>query len=172
MNLAVTLFLFVVLLTITWEDFQYRAVHWILFPLLFVGLTWLGLKNTSEEAWLMSTVANLCFLMIQFLGLWLYLTIKNGHIINPFKQDIGLGDVFLWVCIVVVFSPANFILFQVTSMFCALVLIMIFRLLGLKGYFKTVPLAGLQALILLVVLILDISKVLEMHNDMIFETLL
>lgn len=96
------------------------------------------LKNTS---------LNMGFLALQLAFLGIYFTIKKVSFRDFFKQYMGLGDILFFIVLAV---GLGFPLFPVF-----LILSLIFSLILGAMFFKksTVPLAGIQALLLLVFIV-------------------
>lgn len=69
---------------------------------------------------------------------------------------LGWGDVLFLLAISFYFSPFNYILFYVLSLLIVLIYTVITGLIDNKGKQLEIPLAGLQALILCMILILSI----------------
>jgi len=83
------------------------------------------------------------FILVVFFGLWLYLSLKQGQLINPLKNHIGLGDVLFFIAITPLFSLKNYMLFFITGMLLSLILSGLFTKKN-----RMIPLAGILALYL------------------------
>jgi len=132
---------------IFWEDMRYRAVHWSLFPLLAVMLT--GTYLTSHDGLntlIMNAGSNIAFLVLQFILITLYFSIRQKSRVNVFNNLIGWGDVLLLLAICFYCSLLNFIGFYLLSLLLILAGWITYRLIFSKGS-KQIPLAGLQALL-------------------------
>lgn len=139
----------IILAAIAWQDFKYKAVYWWLFLLLLVALAIakIGLTDSSQ----MSTdlLYNSAFLALQMFVLSLYFSFKERKWINIFNGYFGLGDLFFLLSIAPYLSFVNYIFFYLLSLFVAIVL----------NFFKKgnteIPLAGQQALALLLAMMAD-----------------
>jgi len=135
-----------VLLAIAAQDFKYRAVSWYLFPVLIAFLC-----AYVYPFDVIDIVINIGFILLVFALLTLWFSLLHGRPLNLFKEHLGLGDVLFLLCLSVYFTPANFFLFYL----CSLILICIgtgFYFLIRKAEQFTVPLAGLQGMILMILM--------------------
>ncbi len=146
MELLITIVLSASLLLISYQDFKDRAVWWWLFPLVMI----MGVgKGWSPDDYFISIGFNLGFLLIQWLGLSLYFSVKHREWTNIIDRQLGLGDVLLLLGLATVFSPINFLLFYIVSIVFSLIIAIAF---GWHKQGKTIPLAGLQAICWIIVL--------------------
>jgi len=121
------------------QDMRSRAVYWLLFPVLtalFIVLT--GFSVVA--------VINIVFLLVQFLLVSAYFSIKKRRWVNVMKGLLGWGDMLFLLSIAFYLSVLNFIFFYIASL--------LFVLLFAARY-KHIPLAGLQALLFAVLLTTD-----------------
>jgi len=124
------------------QDLKFRAIHMTLpIAVLALGL-FIYFKNEHHY---MGLVYNLLFLMITFLGLYIYLSLKKRDFKNPFKEAMGMGDILFFIAVVPLFSTHNYILFFITGMIFSIIGFMIIRMFVKTEY---VPLAGLLAMYL------------------------
>lgn len=135
---------------LAWEDFRYRMVHLWWYIILAIGLAGLVLMQGNYGEWLLTTVINLLFVLILLLILTIYFSVKERKLVNLFDRHLGWGDVLFFLVITPYFSLIQYILFTVASLIIALLLTpIIFRL---QGKNRHVPLAGIQAICLVVYL--------------------
>ncbi|MBI5541218.1 MAG: prepilin peptidase [Bacteroidia bacterium] len=146
--------LFTLLLITAYQDFKWREIHWIIIPFLAISLIFYSIQESTLIEVLNNSLINLSIVLIQFLFVTIWFSIKSKKLVNILRQHIGLGDWLFFVCLCLAFSPINFILFLVSAFILSL-LIHLITLLILKTTEKTVPLAGLVATILLGVLIIE-----------------
>jgi len=142
-KLLLEVVLIVLLLLVFIQDMKSRSIHVIL-PLLIAG-TGVYFFVTAKSP-LHIVAYNLTFLLITFVGLYLYLCLKARKFSNPF-HSIGLGDILFFIAIVPFFSTHNYILFFITGMLFSIIA---FALLTTKSKSKYVPLAGFLALYMIV----------------------
>lgn len=136
-----------VLAFMVFQDFRYRGITWYLFPLLAILLVFSARGNFS----LFDAGLNLGFVILLVLLLTCYFSLRNGRLLNILAGFLGFGDILLLVCIGVYLPVLVFVLFYAGSLLLILV--------GTGTYLKfrsaagyTVPLAGLQALLLIPVI--------------------
>jgi hypothetical protein len=141
------------LLPICYQDFSRRSVHWIYFPLLTVaGIFYSLLFTHSLSQLLTNTLCNSAFLLLQFGILKLYFVITRGSATRLLDNKIGWGDILFLLAAGFFFSPGSFILFYLLSLSFSLIFaVVMIRLKPAK--YRTVPLAGLQALALSMLLL-------------------
>ncbi len=154
--LILQLFLLMILVLMAWQDFKFRAIYWWLFPLLLVGLLWLKIDGGEQATIPFNLLTNGLFLSAQFLLLSLYFSIKERKWVNLFKAYFGLGDLLFLLCLTVYFSFLNYILFYIATLFLVILITVLTRLLSLKAN-TTIPLAGWQALMLCLLMLLELS---------------
>jgi len=141
----------ILLLIIAWQDFKTRTVYVFLFALLFISALFLQYLRCgfSEEAYV-HIALNTSVVCMQLLVLYGYLKIVRK--IN-FFDGMGLGDVFFYICIIPMLSVPVFIFFNISSLVFAL---LIYTLAGKKIHMESgaIPLAGIQAVTLLLTIII------------------
>jgi hypothetical protein len=154
------------LLGVLVQDILWRKVYVLVFPvmaLLFVIAAFLNGRQLAEVV--MTSLINLSFLVLQFLLLSVYFFIKNKRRVKLTGTQLGLGDIFFLLTIIVYFSALNFILFYVTSLIMSLLLWFIWRWLAANPG-RHIPLAGLQALIMIGFLGWDfLERSVDLTND-------
>ncbi|SNR15446.1 conserved membrane protein of unknown function [Tenacibaculum jejuense] len=143
------LYLFI-LITIFFEDFKERKVH-VFLLLTFVLLGGIVFyQNTFLELYLLSITLNFSFLLFLILCLWGYTKFKLKL---PFFSAIGLGDLLFFTGLAVAFPTINFLILFVSSLLFSLLLFVIMKS---RMKYKTVPLAGFQAIFLFLILLLNL----------------
>lgn len=143
MDTAFQILIILLLALVFFQDLKLRAIHIVLpiFILIFGLLCYV--RNGYP---LIGLLYSAIFLILTFVGLYAYLSIKNRVFTNPFKKNMGVGDILFFVSILPFFSTYNYILFFITGMLFSIV-----GFLVIKIFSKTdlVPLAGLLALYLI-----------------------
>lgn len=140
-----------ILLAVAYEDFYYREVKWIFFPAL--GLLLVFCRGLIVEYFLV----NLLFLIFLLGSGFCYLFFKTGKISNPFASYFGLGDLLFLMALATWFHPVFFVLFNVLSLLIALILHYILHSLSkLYRRHESVPLAGIQSLCFLLLLVMTL----------------
>lgn len=132
------------LLLIFAQDLRSRSVYWFLFPVL----TALFMLLTFSHAYAWPTVLiNIGFLLLQFLLVSVYFSVKRGRRVNITAGLLGWGDLLFLLSIAFYLSVLNFLFFYIASL--------LFVLLFAAKRYKHIPLAGLQALLFLIFLATD-----------------
>lgn len=153
-----------ILLYIAYQDFKERAVTWFLFPIVFIlGIIQVVLANEYWTEVLMS----LSFVMIIFLSLTIYYSIKYRKLHVIIDQELGLGDVLFLLILPLFMSSIYFLTFFVLS---NLVAVMVFGLILIKER-NRIPLAGVQALMLALVLLLTSALNLSLYDSQLILSL-
>lgn len=140
---------------IFYQDMRYRAVYWICFPVLAVMLLALKYSLAGFSEGLTDAGYGLLFLLIQLFFLWIYFSLKKKKIVNIASDYLGWGDILFLIAITFYLSPGNYVLFYISS----LILVLIYAICG--GYLqekeenKHIPLAGLQAGLLGLLMVTD-----------------
>ncbi|WP_292939378.1 hypothetical protein [Mucilaginibacter sp. 44-25] len=132
------------------QDVQSRSISWPLFPMLgLCGLViQLRLAYPAGEI-IRFTLLNLAFLILQYLCVRLYFRLARGRQTKVIDALIGCGDLLFLLCVAFILPTATFIIFYAASLFFILIGWALYRWLRSNGN-KHVPLAGLQALLLLI----------------------
>lgn len=119
------------------QDVKYRGVHWSVFLALLVctaifrsGLNWndLGL--------------NLMFLTFLLSALTLYLSLKQGHIVDITRGFFSWGDILFLVAITPLFEWRMFMLIFTVGTFACVLVHMIIQLIKRED---SIPYAGYMA---------------------------
>jgi hypothetical protein len=162
MNLIWNLGFGLLLIFIIVEDFRFRAISWWSFPLLVIAA--MGIEYWNLK--LHDIIVNSCFTFIQLIMLSLYFSIKEKKVINITRDYLGWGDILLWIISCLLFSPLNFLLFFMGSLVFTMIIVAFWKLTKIKPVMSTVPLAGIQAMALLLVLIVTIyADKISFRND-------
>ena len=156
----------IVSLVIAYQDFKYRANSWFLFPILFIQVLIIGLiNNASCKEFFLSTASNIFILVIQFLVVKIYFSVRKGRGISIVDHYLGLGDVLFLVIFSFAFSTFNFLLVYLVSLVIALIGSTIFTGMKKMSTMK-IPLAGYFSLILISMLVLKLfSTTFSTYDD-------
>ena len=137
------------------EDLKYRAVRWYYFLVLLILFIWEFIDNGYKFQFVL---INISFLLFQLINISLFAYIRF-RTFNIFKGTIGLGDILFWGILIFAFSPLNFLLFFISGAMFSLIVHLIF----IKAKNKTIPFAGLQSLLLM---LLFCAKILGLCWDL------
>ncbi len=146
------------LLLIFWEDLKFRAVHWPLFPLSFILLFLYRLNGNTWQELLSHWPLNLIFLFLNMSILVLLFRFKGVSLAMLLKEKMGLGDILFFIVLALILPFPVFPLFFILSIAIALST----GFIWFKG--KTVPLAGIQAICLLTILVMDFQSLFNLDN--------
>lgn len=153
-----------VLCTITYHDFMYRAVYWICFPLLALLFSVYKIKAVGFAGLFTDMMFTGGFLLVQLLVLWLYFYIKYRKSVNLTDGYLGWGDILFLLAVCFYLSPVNYIMFYVVSLIVSISYALIARSL-VKNREQTIPLAGIQALLFVFLLIAEKLMQLNFYQD-------
>jgi hypothetical protein len=134
------------LLAIVYEDFRFRAIH-----LVSIGGLLLGALLLTKVPPVIAGF-NLAVIVVQLIMLWAFLCLRQRHFVRLFRDYLGAGDVVFWSCLALLFPTPQFVLFFIGSLLVSLGLTLLLRRSPRWNLGPTVPLAGLQAAQLLVLL--------------------
>lgn len=143
-----SVFIVFVLIIISLEDFKYRTVRLLLFPLLLVLLI-----TSMKEISLSNVLLNIAYLLfLTGIGAtYLFIKYKTWVLLT---NSIGVGDVLFLLVLSCWFSPVDYILFNSISFTVALVLHFILnRVSASYRVYNSIPLAGVQSICFLIVFI-------------------
>ena len=159
------LFIGFLLILVSYQDYKYRAVTWLVFPLMSIVFLYYSLIKTSFELFLTSSFINFFFVGFQLLSITAYFSIKELKLVNISKGYLGLGDILFLLNLCLIFSPINFIVFYLGTLILVIILFLLCRIARL-GSFEKIPLAGIQALCLLVLLLVTKVKTVSLTDDL------
>jgi hypothetical protein len=149
------------LLTLIYQDFKFRKISWVLLPLLFTVLVLMAAQHFNWKDASKNFGINASFLLLQFVLLSVYFSIRKKKLTNIFDSMIGWGDILMLLVLCMAFSPMNFIFFYLSSLIFSVVFFLIIRLKN-----NTVPLAGMQSALLLLVWICNLTiPGIDIYND-------
>jgi hypothetical protein len=155
MWLLLKILVFITLFVIFIQDLKSRAVYWVVFPILLVllGVLHYIKYDTFFTVWRPALI-NLGFLTLQILLVSVYFSIKSKRLVNTIDGLLGLGDILFLLSVTVYLSVLNFLFFYVVSLVLVLLAWLLWQSRSIKTR-KEIPLAGMQALILIVFLSCD-----------------
>jgi len=132
---------FIVLVSIIYQDLKDREVSWFLFPLLALPTSYLHYENISFVQFGMNVLINALMVSLVLLILYLYIKIRNTH---TFFNAFGLGDLVMFYALCFSFASVSFVISFVFSILFSLVLSIVVNKKSVK-----IPLAGYMALFFL-----------------------
>jgi len=135
-----------ILLIMFVQDIKYRGISWYLFPGLAILLIVFNTFLSTEEV-----IINSIFILIVLSMLTLWFSVKKGKYVNVLHNHLGTGDILFLICISLYFSPVNFFFFYLITLLI-ISLITGLHLLWSRPKILTIPLCGLQGMMLLILL--------------------
>lgn len=167
MELVLNIIIVLLLITLIYQDFKYRSVWWLIFPILIISQSFLSYLLIGWEELCWNTSVNLMLLALQFLVLTLYFSFRNAKWTNIINKYIGIGDVFFFIFLSLAFSPFNFLLFFVLSLLIMLLTYSLTIKKNLKKY--KIPLLGGMAIIYLLTLCVEYLSGYNKFDDVILN---
>ena len=157
--ILVFIVLFSVLVFISYTDFKERKVFLINLFICFLSITYIHYKNTAVfEVYIYTILLNAFIVGIILSILFLYSRFKLQQ---KLSNVLGLGDILFFFIIASGFPTVSFLIIFVLSLVFSLILYLVLQTV-LKS--NTVPLAGLQSVFLLVVLVLNtVFKIVDLY---------
>jgi len=135
---------------IIYQDFKERAVWLVNLLLSMVVIAIIHAKNSYDLTIFLKTILiNLMVVIIISLILLVYTLL---FLKRKFSEAIGLGDLIFFCILAVGFPTYSFLIIFCTSIIFSQI---VYLLLSLSKNISTIPLAGLQSLFLIIILILN-----------------
>jgi len=138
----------IIFLLIFIQDLKYRGVHWILFPVLLSGCVYYSLEVISMS----QILQNLSFLLVLLSSLTIYLSIKEGRMVNITNGYFSWGDILFLIVIIPLFPFHLYMLFFIVGTVLTLVFHLFASIISIQ---KTLPYAGYMSLIGMVYLLFE-----------------
>jgi hypothetical protein len=153
--LVINLIIILLLSLIIYQDFKHRAIHWFIFPILFLMFLIYGLTRIPLIIYLKDCAFNLFFLLIQMLLLSVYYYLRGLSFKSILNEIMGLADIVLLVSMTFAFSIINFIAFYLSAMIFSLLVWLILQFIPTQKK-NLVPLAGLISFYLALIVLVNI----------------
>ena len=167
MHLFLTILTALLLAVIIYQDFRWRAIHWITLPFLFLLLGWQALNHLTLTEVVLNTALGFGFVAFQVAALTLYVSLKEKKFVNIARSHLGIGDILFFIAISTGFSFINYLLFYVAGFIITIVGYLFISLLR-KNKKGTIPLAGaLAGCFLLCMIINGFSRANLFYNDLV-----
>ena len=159
LNVYINLFLIFVLSSIVWQDFRCRKMYLVSVIFLYLFLV-LKLVRMPFIDWYFISL-NFIFSCIIAILIFLYCLLSSWkNFWQKIQSSIGLGELLILPLFIVFYSFANYITFLTVSFIISLLFSMISKN-------KIVPVAGIQGLLMIPVLILDMFEIWNPLDDLI-----
>lgn len=143
------------LMVVFLQDIKSRAVSlWVYLSIIVLSL--IKLITSDLQFIIYESLINLLIIFLEMVLLWLYFKYARN---KKILKMIGLGDLVFFIIICLSFSSVQFMIFQVGSLFLSVII-------SLSGCFKKlIPLAGIQAILMLILILLEISTSYNMYTS-------
>lgn len=153
---------------VIYQDFKSRAISWFLIPLLVIAFVAYALLSLDIKQFGIYFGINASIILINLLGVTLFISIKEKKLTNIIDSYLGLGDVLFFLVLATVFSPINFILFFLGSIFLTTLIYGIVVLVK-KQKQTLIPLAGaMSALLVATIIAQQFISSFNFYQDIIF----
>ena len=132
--------IFILLLLILFiQDWESRSVHWLLFPTILLCTIFVNVQAIQEYN--INVVFNLLIILIQICVIVIYLKFNNYPWRKLTTDYFPLGDILFLLILAFSFSTQDFLIFNICTI---IICLLVAKILDLK----TIPFAGIQALML------------------------
>lgn len=137
---------------VVFEDFRSKSLPLWLLVLIIIGVLYYTISAIGFNMFIINFGLNMLLLLLQLVAVFFYFSLKHKKFVNVIDTYIGLGDILFFISCAVVFAPINFLIFQITSLLIAAAFFGLYFLI-LKPSIRFIPLAGVQALLLIFIII-------------------
>lgn len=146
--------LLLLLFIVAFQDFKYRALTWPLLIFLLIVFVFKALLIVSLSDLVRHSAYNFVFVFAQQILLFSYMCMKNKKFVNIINSYLGLGDILFFVVLCSSFSTVNFIVFYLFALIFSLLFVLIYNKIKEQKIIE-IPLAGLMAIGMMIVIILS-----------------
>lgn len=146
------------LLFIIYEDFKYRAIHWI-WLVVFTSLI-----ICFQPLNFFHIFINLILIGFQLLGLTIYFSLKSRQLVNIINKFLGIGDILFFLPLCLLFTPENMIWFFIGSLMFTLFSILLIQIIK-SPQKTTIPLAAWMSIALIIVFAISIHFDFNLNHD-------
>jgi hypothetical protein len=165
--------LLMILALIALQDITTREVSGYLFFIAFIVIIARAMYLESFLDILKYSGFNILLVMVQLALLNLYYALKHRRFTNIFNKFLGLGDVFLLICLCTSFSPLIYCFFLVASFLIMIIIYLLITLIKRTRMTTTIPLAGGLAFTYMILLVLELFyKGIDSYNDLLIGDLI
>src|ERR1035437_8439102 len=163
MHFVFPVLLLITYLSICYQDFNIREVYLLNYLILY-GLYLIAILTNRILLNFDFIIINSCILIAVICLLLIYYLVVYSHFaVSKLKASIGWGDVLILPAFVINFSPVNIIVVFIFSLLISLIYYLFNNFQKLR--IKTIPLAGIQSLVLSILLCADSLGFLKMQVD-------
>lgn len=149
MSITLLIILVGLLSIVTYQDFKSRAISWFLIPLLLIAFIIYGLKALGIKEYITFFSLNVFMLFNILIGTTIVISIKEKRLTNIIDSYLGLGDILFFFILTTLFSPINYFIFLIGSIFLFSIIFSINLLINKKRK-RLFPLAGAMSALLII----------------------
>ena len=151
--------LIILFVFIAYQDFKDRAVYWWLYALVFVAFT-ISKIYTGQYNYEFALINGL-FLILQYLLVIIYFSLKNRKMTWLLTDQFGLGDALLIFVLACFMNTSDFLFIYLVSLIASVIWV------GYK-YLKekqtpSVPLAGVMAIASLMIIVSNYTDFVKLY---------
>lgn len=139
--LILKILLIIIFLTILFFDVKERAVYWWIYIILGVVLYFFSKEYFTYYKIIKSAFVNTILLLIQFVVVQLYFTIKTRRYTFIVNKMIGFGDI-LFLLMLTLFLPSLLFFPFLSSALSMSIIVHVLARKYIRNYTRAVPLAG------------------------------
>ncbi|MBO9596024.1 MAG: hypothetical protein J7599_24185 [Niabella sp.] len=157
MQLLSLIFLTAVFAAMAVRDFRFRAIEGYYYLLLVAAVVFYAVFRAPAGMLVTNLLINGCLLLLLVAALWGYFKMRKGISLQMlFMSKLGMGDLLFWIVTAPLFAPLHFIAWMIGSLCTILVAYGVWHVAGNRQQAPvTIPLAGMQAVLLALLLILN-----------------
>ncbi|MCD2424461.1 hypothetical protein LQ567_16900 [Niabella pedocola] len=139
------------------RDFRLRAIEGYYYLLLAATVVFYAGLRAPAGMLVSNLLINGCLLLLLMAVLWGYFKVRKGISLQTlFMSKLGMGDLLFWVVTAPLFAPFHFIAWMIGSLCTILIAYGVWHVAGSRQQAPvTIPLAGMQAVLLGLLLILN-----------------
>lgn len=100
----------------SFQDFKYRAIVWLLFPITCTLFVIKGLTELDTKSYIVNLLINFAFIILLLSISTAYFSFKNKKPTNIIDKYFGSGDILFFLLLCTVFPPLNLIVFLIAAL--------------------------------------------------------
>jgi len=139
------------------RDFRLRVIEGYYYLLLAATVVFYAVLRAPAGMLVSNLLINGFLLLLLMAALWGYFKVRKGISLQTlFMSMLGMGDLLFWVVTAPLFAPVHFIAWMIGSLCTILIAYGVWLVAGSRQQAPvTIPLAGMQAVLLGLLLILN-----------------
>jgi len=145
------------MLAIAYQDFKYRAIHWLLFLTLAILFAIDGIKSQSIIQYGIGVAFNVVLIILQFSILFLIYSIKGKSLNNLLNRTIGTGDIVFILTLTLAFSWQNFLFYYIAGMIFAILIWTLIKMFSNSSR-ELIPFAGLMSFFCFIIFLFEMNS--------------